>query len=90
MARKYSTFVVASKTLFRWDSDESYRSGKSALGWIHHDAGTLLRLKGEAHSVAGQICPDTPVSWFPRRSADDPFVSCLGLTESAARLMRRI
>lgn len=60
--------------------------------------GALLRLpgqprvslpahKGKAQIVAGRISVDTPLSRFPHGSVGDPFVSCSGFTDHAARQM---
>lgn len=67
---------------WKWDTDESHRSAKAALGWVRHDACTALRLQGQARGAGGQVSPDQQISWFTRHTADDPFVSCPGFNRS--------
>lgn len=72
----------------RWGADESDRSGKAALGCVHHDACTALRAKGEARGIVGLMLGDTPAPLFPMLPADVSFVGCARFTNRAARLMR--
>lgn len=71
----------------RWDSDPTYRAEKAALGWVRHDACTVLHLPGEIQAD-GQPGPAQALSWFPRHIADDPFVCRLGLRNRVARMIR--
>lgn len=68
---------------FRWNRHADILSFPPTTG---RDRGscTILRLK----DAGGQISPDQQLQWFPRHTADDPFVNCLGFTDRAARLMR--
>lgn len=72
----------------RWDIDTDYRNDKASMGWVRHDACTVLRFHGLALGATGQRGPDAQLSWFPWHPADDPIVGGLGFTARAARLMR--
>lgn len=50
---------------FLWDSDELYKTTNAAMGWIRHDTGTLLRLKGQTQGIGGRsvltsLCHGSP------------------------------